>query len=191
MCLKPFGGVSNIIFIYEYNINDERKHLASHWPTFWGRSFFWVGVGRRSAELVRQINKTISQVKWEIRQVGNQISQVMTSFWQARRFSLKKVIENASPNREFTRTFKDNDLSQAAAWLFQGYRMVAVLVRQINKAISQVKWEIRQIGNQISQVKTSFWQVNRFLLKKVIEESSPYRESTRNFKDNDLSQVAA
>jgi hypothetical protein len=42
-----------------------------------------------AAELVRQINKGIWQVKWDKQQVSNQISLVKTTFWQVRRFLLK------------------------------------------------------------------------------------------------------
>jgi hypothetical protein len=80
---------------------------------------------------------------------------------------------------------------QAAAWLFQGYGVVAELVRQINKGIRQVNWGKWQIGKQNSQVKTPFWQVRQFSLEKAIEKVSPDRETTTKVKDNDLSQAAA
>jgi hypothetical protein len=51
-----------------------------------------------AAELVRQINKGIWQVKRAKRQVGIEISQVMITFWQVRRFLLKKGIEIANPD---------------------------------------------------------------------------------------------
>jgi hypothetical protein len=54
------------------------------------------------------------------RQVSELNPQVKATIWQEHRFSLKKVIEKASPDRESRLNIKDNDLSQGPAWLFQG-----------------------------------------------------------------------